>query len=216
MAYTKTNWKDRNIQRPNTFNMVQNPDGTVILIPVPGTVSEVGTPVNASNLNKIEDAIYNLDSNKVDKVSGKGLSTNDYTATDKAEVGKVKDKADINYVNGKFESLAIVQSGKNEFGSWIKYGDGTMECWRRHYQGDYAFTTKQAEYVYGYWTPSFTFPVQFVGEVPTVNITVSSNGLLNCMYGNITVSAVTARVWSPLSGTHSGVEIAISAKGRWK
>ncbi len=31
-------------------------------------------------------------SGKVDKVEGKGLSTNDYTAADKAEVAKVKDK----------------------------------------------------------------------------------------------------------------------------
>lgn len=32
-------------------------------------------------------------SGKVDKVTGKGLSTNDYTAADKAEVAKVKNKA---------------------------------------------------------------------------------------------------------------------------
>ncbi len=32
--------------------------------------------------------------NKVDKVSGKGLSANDYTDSDKAEVAKVKDKVD--------------------------------------------------------------------------------------------------------------------------
>ena len=36
---------------------------------------------------------------KVDKVSGKGLSTNDYTDSDKAEVAKVKDKVDK--VSGK-------------------------------------------------------------------------------------------------------------------
>ncbi len=37
--------------------------------------------------------------NKVDKVSGKGLSANDYTDSDKAEVAKVKDKVDK--VSGK-------------------------------------------------------------------------------------------------------------------
>ena len=36
---------------------------------------------------------------KVDKVSGKGLSTNDYTNAEKAEVAKVKDKVDK--VSGK-------------------------------------------------------------------------------------------------------------------
>lgn len=40
-----------------------------------------------------DDANLLLD-NKVDKVEGKGLSTNDYTDTDKAEVAKIKDKVD--------------------------------------------------------------------------------------------------------------------------
>ena len=40
-----------------------------------------------------------LNTNKVDKVSGKGLSANDYTDSDKAEVAKVKDKVDK--VSGK-------------------------------------------------------------------------------------------------------------------
>ena len=35
-----------------------------------------------------------LNNNKVDKVSGKGLSTNDYTNAEKAEVAKIKDKVD--------------------------------------------------------------------------------------------------------------------------
>lgn len=40
-----------------------------------------------------------LNNNKVDKVSGKGLSTNDYTNAEKAEVAKIKDKVDK--VSGK-------------------------------------------------------------------------------------------------------------------
>lgn len=62
MAYNKTNWKDRVIQRPNTFRLQNNTDGTVTLIPVPGTVTEQGTPVNASNLNKIENELVGLES----------------------------------------------------------------------------------------------------------------------------------------------------------
>lgn len=59
MAYTKTNWKDRAVERPRTYRMQNNPDGTVTLIPMPGTVYEPGTPVNAPNLNKIEQGIAN-------------------------------------------------------------------------------------------------------------------------------------------------------------
>lgn len=57
MAYVKTNWKDRVVERPNTYTMTNNGNGTVTLTPVPGQIIERGTPLNAENLNKIEDAI---------------------------------------------------------------------------------------------------------------------------------------------------------------
>lgn len=41
------------------------------------------TPINAGRLNHMEQGIYDNDQNKVDKVTGKGLSTNDYTTTEK-------------------------------------------------------------------------------------------------------------------------------------
>ena len=53
-CYTPTEWKDRVVEKPRTFNMQNNPDGTVTLTPAPGTVVQEGTPVNAANLNKIE------------------------------------------------------------------------------------------------------------------------------------------------------------------
>lgn len=57
MAYSKTNWVDRAVENPRTYRMQNNPDGTVTLIPEPGVVYEPGTPVNAPNLNKIEQGI---------------------------------------------------------------------------------------------------------------------------------------------------------------
>ena len=44
---------------------------------------------NPTRMNHIEDGIYAVDTGKVDKVSGKGLSTNDYTTTDKNQVAKI-------------------------------------------------------------------------------------------------------------------------------
>lgn len=44
------------------------------------------TVIPASNLNEIQDAILDLDSNKVEKEQGKGLSTNDYSNEDKTKV----------------------------------------------------------------------------------------------------------------------------------
>ncbi len=68
MAYTKTNWKDRNVEHPNRYTLVDNGDGTVTLAPVPGTVTEEGTPLSATNMNKLEsqydEAKANLDAHE--------------------------------------------------------------------------------------------------------------------------------------------------------
>ena len=57
MAYEPTIWKDRVVEKPRTFNIINNPDGTVTLVPAPGVVVEEGTPVNAANLNKLEQGL---------------------------------------------------------------------------------------------------------------------------------------------------------------
>lgn len=50
-------WKDRRIERENTFNVLNNKDGTITLIPVTGEIYEAGTPLNALNLNKINEQL---------------------------------------------------------------------------------------------------------------------------------------------------------------
>lgn len=59
MAYTPTNWQD---------------------------LPSKQTLVTAARLNNMESGILNADQNKVDKVSGKGLSTNDFDNTYKSKV----------------------------------------------------------------------------------------------------------------------------------
>lgn len=54
MAYTKTQWKDKVIEKPRTYTIQDNGDGTITLIPAEGTVYEPGTPVNAVNMNNLE------------------------------------------------------------------------------------------------------------------------------------------------------------------
>lgn len=46
-------WEDRIVERPRTFSKIDNPDGTITLIPSPGQVIHEGTPVNAENLNAL-------------------------------------------------------------------------------------------------------------------------------------------------------------------
>lgn len=66
MTYTKTIWLDQVVQKPRTYTVVNNPDSTITLQDSFGTVTELGTPVNAANLNKIEDKLFELDGRTVD------------------------------------------------------------------------------------------------------------------------------------------------------
>lgn len=73
MAYTKTEWKDQVVENPRTYSMRDNGDNTVTLLDAFGTVTELGTPVNAANMNHIEDgiaAVETLANTKQDAITG--------------------------------------------------------------------------------------------------------------------------------------------------
>lgn len=59
MAYEPTLWTNREVEKPRTYNLINNPDGTVTLQPAEGNVISVGTPLVAENMNKIEEGIAN-------------------------------------------------------------------------------------------------------------------------------------------------------------
>lgn len=61
MTYQKINFKDQNVQRPRTYQFQTNQDGTNTLIDSFGVITELGTPINAQNMNHIEDGILTLD-----------------------------------------------------------------------------------------------------------------------------------------------------------
>ncbi len=60
MAYVKNTWVDQKVQRPKTYNFTNNDDGSITLIDFFGNVEELGTPVNADNMNHIEDGLANV------------------------------------------------------------------------------------------------------------------------------------------------------------
>ncbi|MCM1339390.1 MAG: hypothetical protein NC191_06940 [Muribaculaceae bacterium] len=64
MAYDKNTWVDQVVERPRTYEMTNNADGSVTLIDSFGLVSELGTPVNAVNMNHIEEGIEACDLRK--------------------------------------------------------------------------------------------------------------------------------------------------------
>lgn len=60
MPYTQTIWANREVERPRTFNLEDNGDGTTTLIPAEGNIITQGTPIIASNMNNIEDYLVSL------------------------------------------------------------------------------------------------------------------------------------------------------------
>lgn len=57
MAYKRVHWKGRRVERPQTFFVTPNEDGSQTLTDAPGEVTQEGTPVSAENLNCAEDAL---------------------------------------------------------------------------------------------------------------------------------------------------------------
>ncbi|MEG2918797.1 MAG: hypothetical protein RR891_06000, partial [Clostridium sp.] len=74
MAYEKTIWKDRLVEKPNTYRATSNLDGTVTLNREEGIITEEGTPVNAAAMNKIEIELEKANSQLGEKATFKNGS----------------------------------------------------------------------------------------------------------------------------------------------
>lgn len=81
MAYAKTVWKNRIVEKPGTGTLQQNADGTVTFIAKEGNIIEAGTPVNAENMNKIEDTLAAHDAQLAKTVSQTTADIIYYVAT---------------------------------------------------------------------------------------------------------------------------------------
>lgn len=74
MAYQKTVWKDQDVENPRTYVERDNGDGTVTLLDAFGEVTELGTPVNATNMNHIENGIEEVDNSTVHKTGNETIT----------------------------------------------------------------------------------------------------------------------------------------------
>lgn len=75
MTYIKNVWVDQEVERPKTYEMTNNSDGSVTLIDSFGLVLEMGTPVSADNMNHIEEGIENNDQ-RITILEGEGTRAN--------------------------------------------------------------------------------------------------------------------------------------------
>lgn len=57
MAYSKTTWLDRAVEFVNRYTKSGETSTEVTLVQSPGTITQAGTPLNATNLNKLEQGV---------------------------------------------------------------------------------------------------------------------------------------------------------------
>jgi len=135
MAYTPRTIKDRVAVGDDIFIVEDLGNNRIRLIPAPTHVSEAGTPVNKALLQPIEDELGALSSkvdtlttSKVDKVPGKGLSTNDFTNALKNKLDGIEAGAQVNTVTsvaGKTGAVTLTKSDVG-LGSVQNYGIATQ------------------------------------------------------------------------------------------
>ena len=75
MSYVKNIWVDQDVERPKTYEVTNNQDGSITLTDSFGEVTELGTPVNATNMNHIEDGIENSADVDLSNLSATGQRT---------------------------------------------------------------------------------------------------------------------------------------------
>lgn len=76
--------------------------------------SQIDLKANSSEVDSLEIEVDNLSTNKVDKVSGKGLSTNDYTTDEKNKLSGIDSGAQVNVIESvKVNGTALTPSSKS-------------------------------------------------------------------------------------------------------
>ena len=78
MAYTKNVWTDQQVERPRTYTVTENQDNTITLQDAFGVATDLGTPVNATNMNHIEEGIEQC---YTDLVQRKSITTSTGNST---------------------------------------------------------------------------------------------------------------------------------------
>ena len=108
------------------------------------------------------------------------------------------------------------ESGSNANGNWIKYADGTMECYLvkavENFTLSYAFGTTGIGFNYYDWT----YPKPFI-SVPHVAVGRAQIGS-GAQWGSTrqnTAAKAQAVVWGALNNTGL-LDITLHATGRWK
>lgn len=90
MAYTKNVWTDQQVERPRTYTVTENQDNTITLQDAFGVATDLGTPVNATNMNHIEEGIEQCYTDLVQRKSTTSATGNNTTPVYIDATGKVQ------------------------------------------------------------------------------------------------------------------------------
>jgi hypothetical protein len=126
LVYLKTIWENREVEKPRTYTLQGNGDGTTTLIPAEGNIISEGTPIVAENLNNMENGIDNA----LDATTG-GTVTGDMTVAGNLSLG-ANNTFYINNIQSGSQPLKI-QSSTNEVlfmnssGTWIKIAGNLIQ-----------------------------------------------------------------------------------------
>ncbi len=76
--------------------------------------SQIDLKANSSEVDSLEIAVSDLSTNKVDKVSGKGLSTNDFTNADKTKLDGIESGAEVNVIEDiEVDNVSLIPTNKS-------------------------------------------------------------------------------------------------------
>ena len=110
----------------------------------------------------------------------------------------------------------IIESGSNDNGSWIKYSDGTMICYKSTGEIDMNVTTSWGSLYEGNISVG-NFPAEFI-ETPTISVTPFGSGML-IEQGGIDASKTS---WGNITGVRPNSVENVKARfhliaiGKWK
>jgi len=111
-------------------------------------------------------------------------------------------------------SGAVIESGTNSNGSYIKFGDGTMIC--RGHTGTFYATSNQGGALYYSNGATFTYPVTFFYKPEVSGVVFDNNGSVACFPFNY--NEETFRISIGVFATTTGglASVGFIAYGRWK
>lgn len=168
MAYVKNIWVDQDVERPKTYEVTNNQDGSITLTDSFGLVTELGTPVNATNMNHIEDGLALSDVMKYSSTVTYSLDEW-VTGTVNGTKGIYKSLINNNIGNAltdttKWEEVSLGSSLKLGQSVWAP--DPLIDSDLHLYNGSqYATDGIYADFVTRYLTPLKTdYPTRFKTE----------------------------------------------------